>query len=268
VRFLEGLGAVLGHHRCADDIVSELEQDSELQQRLRALLEEPMLNHGNAASPSVDPRTVEFLELLAETLESRDTGMRGHAQRVAFYTGLMTDQLCLGRTLQHQARVTALLHDLGKAGLPTAVLPESGVLSPPQRAAVEQHPLIAERLVRPLGLPSAIVDALRHHHERWDGKGYPDGVKGSEIPLIARIVSIADAYDAMVCDSSYQPARSRSSAISELRDHAGGQFDPALVEIFIEIAEAGIRTAPDIELKPNCEEALEFAEYLTSEISR
>lgn len=239
VCFLEGLGQVLGRNRTANDILSELESDQKLQSRLRTLLEETSLRDGAVTSGELDPQTIEFLELLAQTIESRDPGMRGHAQRVAHYTTLITNRLQLDEAFRQQARVAAFLHDLGKVGLPTDVLPPGEVLTDAQRAAVQQHPLISERLIRPLALPSGIPSALRHHHERWDGRGYPDGLRGENIPLMARILAIADVFDAMVYDSSFQPAYSHDEAIKEMRDASGTQFDPELLDVFLSLAENG-----------------------------
>ena len=267
VRFLEGVGTVLGRDRTAQDILIELEESAQLQGRLRALLEDPSLQPDSLVSGNMDPRTVEFLELLAETIESRDPEMRGHARRVAFYAGLIADRMSLGITLQQQARISAFLHDLGKVGLPVEVIPCATTFGAAQRSVIEQHPLIGERLIRPLGLPDEIESAIRHHHECWDGKGYPDRLKGEEIPLLARIVAVADAFDAMVCEDSYTPARGRVEALQELQAKAGTQFDPYVVKVICEIAEVGIHGATPRELVGSALESLEFAESLSGEKS-
>ena len=186
--------------------------------------------------------------------------MRGHAQRVSFYVGLLADRLCLGAAAQQYARVAAFLHDIGKVGLPAGTLHSDEPLTRPGREAIEQHPAIAERLLRPLMLPTAIVGALRHHHERWDGKGYPDRLKGEEIPLLARIVCVADAFDAMVCESHAQHARSRDEAVDELRRESGRQFDPNLVDVFCSIVDMGTRDLSDLDQKPNAGEEYGFVE--------
>jgi putative two-component system response regulator len=268
VRFLEGVGTVLGRDRTADDILDELEDSAELQDRLRALLEDPALQPDMASSGNLDPGTVEFLELLAETIESRDSEMRGHARRVAFYSGLIADRLNLGATLQQHARITAFLHDLGKVGLPSDVIPSENTFTSAQRIAVEQHPLIGERLIQPLGLPCEIVRGMRHHHERWDGNGYPDQLKGDEIPLVARIVSVADAFDAIVGEHSYKPARGRSEALQELQANAGTQFDAYIVKVICEIAEVGIHGPTVSEIADRTLDGLEFAETLSGEKCR
>ena len=260
VGFLEGIGAMVGRDQASGDILNELGANDELQLGLQRLLSEPALAHRAQSSDKLDPNTIEFLELLAETVESNDPGMRGHAQRVSFYVGLLADRLCLGAAAQQYARVAAFLHDIGKVGLPVGILHSDELLTGARREAVEEHPAIAERLLRPLMLPSAILGALRHHHERWDGKGYPDRLKGEEIPFLARIVCVADAFDAMVCESQVQHARSRDEAVDELRRESGKQFDPSLVDVFCSIVDMGTRDVTDLDQKPNTGEEYDLAE--------
>jgi HD-GYP domain-containing protein (c-di-GMP phosphodiesterase class II) len=183
---------------------------------------------------------VEFLEVLAETIESRDPDMRGHARRVAFFSGLIADRLCLSARERDNVRVAAFLHDLGKVGLPPGVLPRDQLLNAEQRQCVAEHPSIGERLVRPLGFSTAIRTAMRHHHERWDGSGYPDGLRGEEIPLAARIIAVADAYDVMVSERPYERALDQAAALDAMGKQAGSQFDPAIVESFITVADSGV----------------------------
>ena len=122
--------------------------------------------------------------MLAETIETKDRFMRGHARRVAFYASLLADRLCLSAEEHERVRIAAFLHDLGKVGVPTDLLLRDGALDSAERAVVEQHPEIGARLLKPLDIPSSIALAIRHHHEWWDGTGYPDGLAGEEIPLV------------------------------------------------------------------------------------
>ena len=126
---------------------------------------------------------------------------------------------------------------LGKVAMPSEVLDGSGTIDATLRAAVEQHPEIGERLVRPLGFSSAIASAIRHHHEHFNGSGYPDRLEGSEIPLASRIISVADAFDAMTCNSPYAAALSTDAAMVELRKYSGSQFDPEIVDHIAEVVE-------------------------------
>jgi response regulator RpfG family c-di-GMP phosphodiesterase len=240
VRFLEGLGNVVGRDRTSEDILCELEGSEELQARLQTLLEDPHIESHASREHAGDTPTIEFLELLANTIESRDPQMRGHARRVSFYAGLIADRMKLDAVLREQARVAAFLHDLGKVGLSPDVLPVGEPLSAIQRSAVEEHPGIGERLLQPLALASAITSALRHHHERWDGMGYPDGLRAEETPLLARVVAVADAFDAIVCKQQEAQNDSRRFALSELKAGAGSQFDAQVVGVFCEIAQVEI----------------------------
>jgi putative nucleotidyltransferase with HDIG domain len=237
VGLLEGIGSVLGKDRDSTAVLAELDGNDELQTRLRAALREPVLDPTSLRANVSAARTVEFLEVLAETIELRDAYMRGHARRVAFYAGLIADRLCMSSEDREHVRLSSFLHDLGKIALPTEILEGKERIDSDQRVAVEQHPAIGERLVRPLGFSSAVASSIRHHHERFDGSGYPDRLQGEEIPLASRVIAVADAFDAMTCDSPYAPAVSTEQAMAELRKHAGSQFDPNMVRHLAAIVE-------------------------------
>lgn len=239
VGFLEGVGQILGKDRDSSDLLGEIETNPQLQDRLRALLQEPALDPDTLRSGASDERTVEFLEVLAETIESRDSFMRGHARQVAFFAGLLADRLCLGASDREHVRLSSFLHDIGKVGVPFDVMASRYSLDADQRRLVEEHARIGERLVKPLGFSGAIASAIRHHHERWDGGGYPDGLGGEDIPLASRIISVADSFEAMTSDRPHRPAMTQDAAIAELRKHAGSQFDPTLVKEFAGLVDAG-----------------------------
>jgi HD-GYP domain-containing protein (c-di-GMP phosphodiesterase class II) len=132
-------------------------------------------------------------------------------------------------------RVAALLHDVGKVGVPADILEKPASLTPAEWRSVIQHPRIGQVILEQATVLRDAVPIILHHHERYGGSGYPYGLRGDEIPLGARIVAIADAYDAMIQDRPYKGAISHAAAIKELREHAGSQFDPELVEIFCDI---------------------------------
>jgi response regulator RpfG family c-di-GMP phosphodiesterase len=234
---------VLGQNRDPEIVLEELDASPLAQERLRAVLAEPALGaearHARAGSPS----TIEVLEVLAETIESRDLFMRGHARRVAFYADLLAASLCLSRAERNHVRMAAFLHDIGKVGAPSDLL--AGVMMPePDRLeGIKTHPAIGERLLLPLGLDTPIATTVRHHHERFDGEGYPDGLAGDAIPLAARIIGLTDAFDAMTCERPYRRARTRDEAVVELRKEAGLQFDPGLVSLFCQLVESGATDA-------------------------
>jgi HD-GYP domain-containing protein (c-di-GMP phosphodiesterase class II) len=127
----------------------------------------------------------------------------------------------------------ALLHDVGKIGVPEAILVKPGPLSEAEWAAMRRHPEIGEQICRPLRSSRLFAPIVRHHHERWDGRGYPDGLSGEAIPLGARIVALVDAFDAMTHDRPYRRGRSVDDALEELRRESGRQFDPDLAALFV-----------------------------------
>jgi len=236
VTFLEELGDVVGRERDAKAILDEVERSQKLKCRLGGLLGQ---RSAEVSTGSDRARTIEFLEVLAETIETKDRFMRGHARRVAFYSGLVAERMNLSVQEQEHVRLSAFLHDLGKVGVPTDLLLRAGALDAAERGVVEQHPEIGSRLLKPLDIPLAISLAVRHHHEWWDGSGYPDGLAGDEIPLAARIIGVTDAFDAMSCDRPYRQSLRRDVVIGELKRFSGIQFDPYLAKEFLAILEAG-----------------------------
>ena len=165
--------------------------------------------------------------------------MRGHARRVAFYSGLVAERMGLAGEERESLHFSAFLHDLGKVGVPGDLLLRPDVLEPDERRIVEQHPVIGSRLLGGLDVPGSAPLALRHHHEWWNGGGYPDGLAGERIPLAARIIGVADAFDAMTSDRPYRRALGRELAVAELRRCAGVQFDPEIAREFLACLAAG-----------------------------
>jgi len=244
VKFLEELGAVVGRDREAATILDEVNRSQKLRGRFAELVGESA-DEKAAEIEASSLRTVEFLEVLAETIETKDRFMRGHARRVTFYASLLADRLAVPAEELERVRLSAFLHDLGKVGVPTDLLLREGALDPSERAIVEQHPVIGGRLVKPLDLPTGISQAIRHHHEWWDGTGYPDGLSAEETPLAARLIAIADAFDAMSSDRPYRQALRREVVIAEFKRFAGVQFDPVLTKEFVAILES---SANDVDL--------------------
>jgi response regulator RpfG family c-di-GMP phosphodiesterase len=235
--FLKELGGVVGRDRDAHAILDDVQRSQKLKRHLGGILEEGGRAEGDSLDP---PRTLEFLEVLAETIETKDHFMRGHARRVAYYAGLLADRLCLSAEDQAQLRIAAFLHDIGKVGVPTDLLMRAGALTPPEREVVEQHSGIGSRLLKPLEIPVAITRAIHHHHEWWDGSGYPGSLSGDGIPIAARIIAICDAFDTMASDRPYRDALGREAIFSELTRYAGSQFDPDVVKEFVAILETGV----------------------------
>lgn len=240
IGFLDELGEVVGRDRDVHAILGDVQRSQRLRGRLSGIFEQRGDRIALAAG-SLDPRqTMELLEVLAETIESKDQFMRGHARRVAFFASLMAQRLCLSAEEHERVRIAAFLHDLGKVGVPTELLLRPDELDANERAMVEMHPAIGARLIQPLDLPATITSAIRHHHEWWDGSGYPDGLRGEEIPLAARIIGVADAVDAMSSDRPYRKALGRELVIEGLRRFSAVQFDPNLAKEFLTIFETGV----------------------------
>lgn len=239
VSFLEDISRILSPDRDSQLVLDELDASPPAQDRLRAVLEEPALGPEAGNTRVGGPSTIEFLEVLAETIESRDLFMRGHARRVAFFSDLLGAALCMSREERQHIRMAAFVHDIGKVGAPSDVLAGAVMPEPQRLAAVQTHSAVGEKLLLSLGLEAPIATTVRHHHERYDGAGYPDGLAGDEIPMAARIIAVTDAFDAMTCERPYRRARTYDEALIELRTEAGAQFDPQMVRLFCELVMAG-----------------------------
>jgi diguanylate cyclase (GGDEF)-like protein/putative nucleotidyltransferase with HDIG domain len=170
---------------------------------------------------------------LAQAVDARDTYTADHSHRVGDLAARIAKRVGLPPEQVELIRLAGQLHDLGKLAIPEELLRKPGALTDSERLVLERHPQIGFRMLDSLGV-DPVAELVLHHHERWDGAGYPDGLAGERIPLGARIIFVADAYDAMVLDRAYRPARSPHAAIAELRRCAGSQFDPAIVAAFME----------------------------------
>jgi putative nucleotidyltransferase with HDIG domain len=165
-------------------------------------------------------------------LEARDLETHGHTERVVALSDRLAAAMKLSPKDRQVLRYGAVLHDIGKLGLPDSVLLKPGPLSADEWTLMRTHPELGITLARRIsGLPSAVQDIIRHHHERWDGQGYPGGLAGRAIPFLARIFSVVDAFDALTSTRTYKPAWSVDEALEELEDQAGSQFDPEIVPV-------------------------------------
>lgn len=176
---------------------------------------------------------------LAEAIDAKDSYTRGHSDRVAEFAEALADELCLDEEAVNAIRYAGYLHDTGKIGVPDAVLNKAGRLTGEEYEIIKSHPVLSHRIIEPVDFLSDIKPLVRHHHERYDGTGYPDGLAGEGIPLGARIISIADAYEAMISDRPYRKAMTGAAAVDELNRCSGSQFDPFMVEIFTGLIENG-----------------------------
>ena len=175
----------------------------------------------------------EVIMVLANAIEARDAYTGGHVERVCGYSLATGRQLGLSSAEMHELEACAILHDVGKIGVPDAVLHKPGKLTPEERVVVEAHATLGGELVAPIGVSGRVKRGVAEHHEKFDGTGYPAGKRGTDIELYARIVAVADTWDAMTTDRPYRAALSAAVAAAELRRCAGTQFDPAVVEAFL-----------------------------------
>ena len=177
--------------------------------------------------------TFGVLEGLLNAIDGKDHYTRAHSEQVARYALGLAEVLGLSDDTKRMLRIAGLLHDVGKIGIPDRILRKPGPLDDDERPMVEQHPLLGEMIVREVPVVPEVLGAVRHHHEHYDGTGYPRGLRGQAIPLLSRIIAVADAYSAMILDRPYRRALSSDRAIEELRKCAGTQLDPELVEAFV-----------------------------------
>ena len=172
---------------------------------------------------------VSTITSLARTIEAKDPYTGGHTERVAAYAKMLARELGFADEDLEAVEVGAVIHDIGKIGIPDRILLKPGKLDEPEFEEMRRHPEISSYILGELELPAIVRDMARHHHERYDGKGYPDGLAGKQIPLAARILSVADAFDAMTSDRPYRRALSHDIAAEEIRRHSGSQFCPEVV---------------------------------------
>ncbi|GIV00532.1 MAG: hypothetical protein KatS3mg014_2147 [Actinomycetota bacterium] len=178
------------------------------------------------------------MKSLAMVIEAKDSATRGHLERTQAYG------LALARRIDPDLATEGLgfgffLHDIGKVGVPEHVLRKPGPLTEEEWDIMRMHPVLGAQIVAPITFLDGAEQLVRHHHERFDGTGYPDGLRGEEIPLAARVFAVADAFDAMTSDRPYRPAMSLERAVGEIVDGAGTQFDPEVVRVFVELVEEG-----------------------------
>jgi putative two-component system response regulator len=170
---------------------------------------------------------------LVRTMEERDPYTAGHSQRVRRYALALARELGLDQKQRRRLSLAARLHDIGKVAIADAILLKPGPLTGDEYAIIREHPAVAERILTPIVRNRAVLEAIRGHHERPDGKGYPDGLSGEGVPLLSRLIAIPDCFDALTTTRAYRAARSVPEALAILQQAAGTQFDPNLVRTFV-----------------------------------
>jgi HD-GYP domain-containing protein (c-di-GMP phosphodiesterase class II) len=176
---------------------------------------------------------LEAIETLAVALEAKDSYTRGHSNMVTAYAVAMARKMGLDTQMIQAVEIGSMMHDIGKIGVPDEILKKPADLTPEEFEIVKRHPVIGEEILKPMQHPLFDIprQIVRWHHERLDGKGYPDGLVGDEIPYAARITFVADSYDAMTSERPYRPGLPTERAFAELRRNAGTQFEPEIVEV-------------------------------------
>lgn len=169
------------------------------------------------------------IRALVQAVDIKDRYTRGHSERVGQASAMIARELGMAEDRLEVVRIAGILHDVGKLGVPTRLLRKDGPLTPEERRIIELHPEYGHEMVRGIGFLGEARSAILHHHERIDGSGYPYGLTGDQIPVLARVVAVADAFDAMTSTRSYSRARPVPAALTELERCAGAQFDPAMV---------------------------------------
>ena len=173
------------------------------------------------------------VEALAEAIEKKDRYTGGHTKRVVYYSMCIAKYMDLTAEQLERIKLGAILHDIGKIGIEDKILKKEAPLTPEEWKVMQEHPAIGHDILDGVESLKDVIGAMKYHHERWDGKGYPLGLKGEEIPMVARVVSVADTYDAMVSTRPYRKGLDPKIAYDEIVKHRGTQFDPVVVDAFL-----------------------------------
>ena len=218
----------------ADDFLSKPINRQELLARTRSLLRIKEYTDALDNAEAV-------LFSLALSIEAKDPYTKGHCERLSAYSVAMAKHLGLSHDRQEALRRAGVVHDIGKIGVPESILLKNGPLTPEEWIVMKQHPIVGERICAPLRSFRLILPIIRHHHEKLDGSGYPDGLTGEQIPLTARILQITDIYDSLTTDRPYRAAMSQKDAFSTMRREAAmGWWDSHLIDQFEDVLSAPV----------------------------
>ena len=176
-----------------------------------------------------------LLETLGAIIDAYDVYTYGHSTQVATYAAAIVERLDLPPDEQARVVKAALIHDLGKVGIMDSIISKPGPLTDEEYNILKRHPVIGAEIINRMKGFQDLVPLVRHHHERWDGRGYPDGLEKDEIPIGARVLAMADSLDAMLSDRPYRPTRSMKEVVEEVTSCTGTQFDPVVVEAFFDV---------------------------------
>ena len=193
----------------------------------------------NSKNEQIQNMTTQTITAIANALDAKDTYTEGHAERVAAYSARIARKLGMSEEDVKNVRFVALFHDIGKIGVPDAVLNKPGRLTEEEFNQMKQHTVVGGEIIKDLDMIPGVYVGARYHHERYDGRGYPDGLHGMDIPYIARIIAVADAYDAMTTNRIYRNRLTNEQALAELEKGLGTQFDAEVASALIDLLRTG-----------------------------
>jgi HD-GYP domain-containing protein (c-di-GMP phosphodiesterase class II) len=182
---------------------------------------------------------LETIRTLAAAIDAKDPYTRGHSERVSSFSMAISRHLSLNQEEVFRVHIAAILHDVGKLGIRESILNKPGGLSDDEFEIMRQHPSIGAQIMSPIRMLKDIIPGIRNHHETWDGTGYPDSLEGEQIPMVARIIGVADTFDAMTTTRPYQQAMTLDYVLAKMRSMSGSRFDPVVVDAFMAAVEAG-----------------------------
>lgn len=241
-----------------EDVTEQIKVDNQIKKRLDVVVKEldfiskldkQFISFQDLSLDRVLQQCVEIaqtlyintIKSLVSTVEAGDSYTRGHSERVTKFSLDIANALDLSTEERNLLAYCGRLHDIGKIAVADSILKKPGPLTVAERAEIQLHPVKAVEMLSNLKFLEKGLPAIRHHHERYDGRGYPDGLKGEDIPILARIIACADSFDAMTSDRAYRPKLDLADATTELKVNKKKQFDPKIAGVFIDILNAKYR---------------------------
>lgn len=223
------VAALARRHAIREQVAHERRLETEVRDREKQLLRR---------EDAIHALFLKGVRSIVLSLEAKDKYTKDHSKKVSDLSDKIAAKMGFGPSSRRRIRIAGLLHDIGKIGIDRKILHKEGPLTNEEYDTIKEHPLISERILSPMmqRFPD-IVKACRHEHEKWNGSGYPDGLKGQDIPIASRIIAVADCYDAITSDRPYRNSQGKQIAVNTIRVNSGTQFDPEVVKAFLELAD-------------------------------